>query len=287
MTRADAIRDDIVREVQASGFGAHGVHVLAGDDEAAHRFAPDVREEVHSLAKTVGVIAAAMAADDGLVDLDAPVSTYLPDLEYGDGTRSVTLRHLLTMTSGIDLPWSPTLMTDWPDLAREFLRRPTRGRTFQYSNASTYTAMRALGAVVGDVDAWLTPRLFDPLGIGAVEWQRCPNGWILGAEGLSLRTAEVARLGRLLRDGGVWHGERLVQGRWIDDMHRDWVDTGDARPYDRYALSGWAGPGRAWRLHGAHGQLVLFVDDIVVTVTAHDHFGADAFAARVVAALDA
>jgi hypothetical protein len=55
----------------------------------------------------------------------------------------------------------------WPDLAQEMLRRPSRGAgtVFQYSDASTYVAMRMLGAYVGDVRDWLVPRLFEPLGI--------------------------------------------------------------------------------------------------------------------------
>ncbi len=48
------------------------------------------------------------------------------------------------------------MLTDWPDLAHEFLSRPSAGRVFQYSNASTYTAMRALSSVVGDLADWLS-----------------------------------------------------------------------------------------------------------------------------------
>lgn len=52
------------------------------------------------------------------------------------------------MTSGIDLPWSETMDTQWPDLAAEFLSRPSRGREFDDAGVSTSTAMRALAAAV-------------------------------------------------------------------------------------------------------------------------------------------
>lgn len=285
-TRASAVRDRLVAIAEAQRFTAHGLHVRIGDDTAAHRWTPDVREDVHSIAKGVCVLAAGIAVDDGLIRLDEPVAALLPDHELGEGTAEVTLEHLLTMTSGIDLPWSETLMTDWPDLAREFLRRPSRGRVFQYSNASTYTAMTALAARVGDVGDYLAARLFTPLGIADVTWSRCPHGRIEAGGGLPLRTAEVAKLGQLIRDRGSWQGRPLVSPTWIDRMHQDGVVAGENPGYDRYALAGWRGPGRAWRLHGAHGQLVLFLDDAVVTVTAHDHAGADAFAAAVVAVLE-
>lgn len=285
MSRAQDVRDRIVERTDATGFAAHGLHVRIGADTAEHRWTPDTREEIHSVAKGVSVLAAALAADDGLVSFDAPIATFLPDLRLGAGVEHVTLRHLLTMSSGIDLPWSESMMTDWPDLAVEFLGRPSRGRVFQYSNASTYTAMRVLAARIGDVHAYLDARLLQPLDIRDTVWRRCPNGHILAGEGLPLRTEELARIGRLIRDRGAWEGRQLVSPEWIDQMHSDGVITGSGPGYGRYALAGWDGPGDAWRLHGAHGQLLIFSDDAVVTITADDHFGADAMAAFVVSTL--
>ncbi|PYY37989.1 hydrolase [Curtobacterium sp. MCJR17_055] len=283
MTRAETVRDAVVAEVARTGFRAHGLHVLVGDDDAEHRWTPDVREDVQSIAKGVCVIATGIAVADGAIDPDAPVSASLTDVDFGAGTDAVTLRHLLTMTSGVDLPWSPTLLTDWPDLAREFLGRPSHGRVFQYSNASTYTAMRVLGARVGDVGRFVQERLLTPLGIDDAEWERCPNGHIAGGGGLLLRTAEVARLGRLVRDGGRVADRQLVAPEWVAAMHGDWVAAGRSPAYERYALAGWDGPGRLWRMHGANGQLQLFDEaaGAVVTITADDHAGADAVAASV------
>lgn len=285
MSRAQTVRDRIVERIEETGFGAHGLHVRVATETADHRWTDDVREDVHSVAKGVCVLAAGLAADEGAVSLDMPVGTYLPGFELGAGVEDVTLRHLLSMTSGIDLPWSETLMTDWPDLAREFLRRPSGGRSFQYSNASTYTAVTALAALVGDIGDYLVPRLFDPLGIIDVEWERSPQGRIVAGGGLSLRTEELSRLGLLIRDRGVWEGRQLIAPGWIDAMHTEWRVAGESAGYDRYALAGWGGPGPAWRLHGAYGQLLIFLDDAVVTITADDHFGADAIAAFAVEAL--
>ncbi|MBF4612965.1 serine hydrolase domain-containing protein [Curtobacterium sp. VKM Ac-1376] len=298
MHTATTILDAVVRHVDATGFHAHGVHVRTGasstdgTDTAEHHWTTDVRREVHSAAKGVCVLATGIAADDGLVDVDEPIALYLPDgdLVLGDGVDGVTLRHLLTMTSGIDMPWSATELTDWPDLAAEFLRRPSRGRVFQYANASTYTAMRVLETRIGDVGAFVSERLFAPLGIEGVDWQRCPNGHVVAGEGIALRTEELARIGRLIRDRGVVDGQRVVSSRWCDAMHTDWVQREGSGPgYERYAMAGWGGPGRLWRLHGAYGQMLLFDEagagtdqgGTVVTITADDHFGADALAAFV------
>lgn len=286
MPSAQHVLEDLVRIAEEDRFLAHGIHVSVADDAAAHCWDDDVRRDVQSIAKGICVLAAGIAVDDGIFDLDAPVAGYLPDVVTAPETQDVTVRHLLGMTSGVDFPWSPTLLGDWPDLAAAFLARPSRGRVFQYSNASTYTAMRALAAVVGDVGVWLEDRLFTPLGIAAPPWQRCPNGYIEAGGGLQLTLGELASIGRLIRDGGRHADIQLVSAEMVRTLHSDWSEH-DAEPaYRRYALGGWDGPGSAWRLQGAYGQLLIFRGDVVIAVTAHDHAGADPFAERVVTSLE-
>ena len=277
MTTATDVLDRMVTAIDAERLGAYGVHVLVGDDEAQHRWRSDDRVDIYSVSKGVSALAAGIAVDDGLLSLDTRVGDVLTTMDLGDGVERVTLRHLLTMTSGIDFAWFGDHGVRWPDLAQEMLRRPSRGpgELFQYSDASTYVAMRMLGALVGDVRDWLLPRLFDPLDIHDPQWHRCPLGWIIGGTGLQLRTAELARIGRLLRDRGVWNGRRLVSGGWVDAMHADWVQTDPSgRPgrFARYGLATWAGPGEGWRLDGLYGQYVYVDDarDAVVTITAHE-----------------
>ncbi|GAA4773469.1 serine hydrolase domain-containing protein [Microbacterium gilvum] len=271
MTSSAAALDRFVRAVESEGLGAYGVHVRIGDDASEHRWRSDDRVNVYSVSKGVSALAVGIAVVEGVVALDEPIRTSLPGMAYGQGSDAVTLRHLLTMTSGIDFAWFGSEQVPWPDLAQEMLRRPSRGRVFQYSDASTYTAMRVLGAHVGDVRDWLMPRLFEPLDIHNPQWHRCPRGWIVGGSGLELRTEELSRIGRLLRDRGRWDGRQLVSGGWVDAMHADWVETGSA-PYSRYGLAVWDGPGGAWRLDGLYGQYVVVDEahDAVVTITAHE-----------------
>lgn len=267
MTAAEQARDAIVAAIDAEQLGAYGLHVRIGDDVAGHRWRSDDRENLYSVSKGVSALAAGIAIDEGLITLDTRSLELLDVPSPGAGVDEVTLEHLLTMTSGIDFAWFGSQPVEWPDLAVETLGRPTRGpgEVFQYSDASTYVAMRMLGAVVGDVRDWLMPRLFEPLGIHNPQWHRCPLGWIIGGTGLELRTEELARIGRVLRDGGGG----LVSAGWIERMHSGWIETGYR---SRYGLAAWEGPGRTWRLDGLYGQYVV-VDaeaDAVVTITAHE-----------------
>jgi len=274
VTPADEALQRFVRGVDLEGLGVYGVHVLIGSDVAQHRWRSDDRVNLYSVSKGVCALAVGIAIAEDAVALDSTVIELLPDLRLGAGVEAVQLGQLLGMTSGIDFSWFADQPAPSPDLAQEMLSRPTRGpgTVFQYSDASTYVAMRMLGAVVGDVRDWLLPRLFDPLGIDNPQWHRCPLGWIIAGSGLQLRTEELARISRLLRDRGSCGDRQLVSPGWIDRMHGSWFETGEPAPTDRYGLGTWAGPGEAWRLHGRYGQLVI-VDsdhDAVVTITAHE-----------------
>jgi len=271
---ASSVLERLVSAVHAEGLGAYGVHVLIGDEQAQHRWRSDDRENIYSASKGVCALAIGIAADESIVSLETSIPELLPSMVLGPGVEAVTVRHLLTMSSGIDFAWFGDEPVPWPDLAQEMLRRPTRGpgTVFQYSDASTYVAMRMLGAAVGDVRDWLMPRLFDPLGIHNPQWHRCPLGWIVGGGGLELRTEELARIGRVLRDRGRWHDRQLVNATWVDRMHASWVNADSDFPLARYGLAVWAGPDGGWWLVGRYGQYVI-VDqarDAVITITAHE-----------------
>ncbi len=293
MSLAETVRDRIVRAIDAEQLGAYGLHVLVGLESAQHRWRSDDRVNLYSVSKGVSALAAGIAIDEGILSLDTRAVDVLDVPEPGAGSDAVTLEHLLTMTSGIDFEWFGDDEVPWPDLAFEMLARPSRGAGghFQYSDASTYVAMRMLGAAVGDVREWLMPRLFRPLGIHNPQWLRCPLGWIVGGSGLELRTEELARIGRVLRDGGRFRDDRVVTERWIDRMHSGWVSSGADGLYSSYGLAAWRGPRNGWRLDGRYGQYV-FIDeaaDAVVTITAHEEksdqrlveIAADAVAAAV------
>jgi CubicO group peptidase (beta-lactamase class C family) len=274
MAFASSVLERLVAGVEGEKLSAYGAHVLVGDDEAQYRWRSDDRENISSVSKGVCALAIGLAVDEGVLSLKTSVPEFLPTMKLGLGVEAVTIRDLLTMSSGMDFAWFGDQPVSWPDLAQEMLSRPTRGpgSVFQYSDASTYVAMRMLGAAVGDVRDWLMPRLFDPLGIDNPQWHRCPLGWIVGGSGLELRTGELARIGRVLRDRGRWDEKQPVDPTWIDRMHSSWVETGGAEPFERYGLAAWDGPDPCWRLDGRYGHYVI-VDETrhaVITITAHE-----------------
>ncbi|HEX5594918.1 MAG TPA: serine hydrolase, partial [Micromonosporaceae bacterium] len=90
--------------VEDRKLGVVGVHVyIHGQAEIGYRSRVDDRDNVHSISKTVTAFAIGIARDEGRLNLDDAVLSHLPELAETAAPRveEITVRHLLTMTSGI------------------------------------------------------------------------------------------------------------------------------------------------------------------------------------------
>lgn len=132
----------------------------------------DTRFDLASVTKVMATTFAVMLlANDGALDIEAPVSTYLPDFR-GGGKDSVTLRHLLTHRSGL-FQWQPTYYhATTPDEAYAYVRDlPLAwgvGEGRHYSDLGFMLLGRIAEAVSGaTLDAFLRGRLWEPLGLSS------------------------------------------------------------------------------------------------------------------------
>lgn len=191
----------------------------------------ETKHDLRSITKSVTSLLVGIAVDNGWIkDIDAPVLSLLP--QYADlrspETDRITLRHLLTMSSGLawdeDLPYSDPrnserLMSDAPDPYRYVLQQPfaaAPGERWTYSGGSTALLSAVLKQVSGrSLDVLAQEVLFAPLGIADVEWVRYPNGDPIAASGLRLRPRDIAKLGQLVLDRGAWQGRQIVSAGWI------------------------------------------------------------------------
>ena len=223
----------------------HGVLVyeqyFAGDDlrgwtplGVVHHDA-NTLHDIQSITKSVVALLVGIAFDRGwLKDLDAPVLSFFPeyaDLRTPDKDR-ITLRHLLSMTSGLDWPERAVAVDNptnilrrariAPDPYRFVLERSVAavpGTVWNYNGGGVWLLGRILRKVSGQpLDEFAKEALFEPLGIKDWEWQRFPNGDPDTSGGLRLRPRDLAKLGQLVLDDGVWHGRQIVSAGWIKQM---------------------------------------------------------------------
>ena len=214
---------------------------FAGDDQRGSTWigiAPHDANTLHnmeSITKSVIALLVGIAFDRGLLkNLDDPIFSFFPeyaDLRTPEKDR-ITLHHLLSMTSGLDWPERAIPSTDpgnilrWgyvsPDPYRFVLERSIAampGTAWNYNGGGVWVLGRVLRKVAElPLNQFAKEALFEPLGIEDWEWGRFPNGDPGTSGSLRLRPRDLAKLGQLVLDGGVWHGRQIVSAEWINQM---------------------------------------------------------------------
>lgn len=176
----------------------------------------------HELSATVTAMAVGLAEDEGLLGLDDKVAEFFPDLlpaQPSANLQAMTIRHLLTMTSGHDKDTPCNLGENW---AENYLAQPvphTPGSYFYYDPMAGYMLSAILQKVTGQsLSEYLQTSLFEPLGIKIIEWESSPQGLSAGGWGLHATTQDMARIGSLLVQKGKWEGRRLLPRKWVKQM---------------------------------------------------------------------
>lgn len=234
--------------------------------------------DVHSVTKTVTALLVGMAVDDGVLDVDDFMVDRLPPDDVRPEHAPIRVRHLLTMTSGIE--WSdeedlrPWLQSGRPVgyvLDKPVVASP--GERFIYSTGGSQLLSAILGgAVGGDVQAFADERLFEPLGITEGYWLST-GGQLIGGAGLGLRARDMARLGQLVLQRGRSGGRSLVSEGWIDEAFSEQVVLEGLDGFLEgagYGYQVWTerAERRSWVMIGFGGQFVWMVPelDLVVVV---------------------
>jgi CubicO group peptidase (beta-lactamase class C family) len=235
---------------------------------------------LYSLSKSFTSTAAGFAVAEGLIDLDATVLSYFPELDAeitDPRSRSMKIRHIAAMASGhLAETLERALAIDPVEPVRGFLLIPPDrepGTVFAYNQPCTYTLAAIIQRLSGQtLVEYLRPRLFDPLGIGAVGWQERPAGRDLGFTGLHATTDAIARLGLLYLQRGVWNGTRLLPEEWVAEATSTQVENPEESNPDwrqGYGFQFWMAR-HGYRGDGAYGQfcIVLPEQDAVIAATA-------------------
>ncbi|WP_127553633.1 serine hydrolase [Actinoplanes sp. OR16] len=274
--------DDFIQA--ARDLGVYGIHVhREGHEPLSHRFRSDDRVNLYSVAKTFTSVALGLAAADGRLTLDDLLLDHLPELRplAADGFERVTLRHLVTMTSGTSHEWFADERIDAADLLHEIVAAPLTaepGSVFRYTGSGPYAIGRVIARVTGaDLRSFLTARIFRPLDLHNPAWHTCPLGHPFAESDLFLRTEELSRFARLLLNEGLWEGRRLIPADYVRSLTAAPVTTGHDGRFTTYGLGVWCEPGGIYRMDGRYGQYAVIdpARRTTVTVTAHAEQDAD------------
>ena len=259
------------------------VVVLRGDlpvfEYYRHGTSPDDLLPVRSVTKSVMSILVGIAlGQTAFNSLDQHLGDLLPEaLEPGvdPRVRGITIRHLLTMSSGFNpdsigaLPPSARLWA-W-SLHRPMLDAP--GRQFSYDNqASQLLSIVLSRAIKQEPSRFARQHLFGPLGIENYAWLLDDEGNLQGSSGLSLTARDMAKIGRLYLRGGRWNGKQLVPETYVTEATQQHNHGGSPVGAADYGYLWWISrpPAEtaAYFAAGMGGQLIYVVParDLVIAI---------------------
>ena len=231
-----------------------------------------------SIAKSFVSALVGIAIEEGYIgSVDDPITKYIPELK-GPGMDEITIRHLLTMSSGLKYtgegrgggPFSDDAKTYYDPNLRELALtvepEVEPGRRWEYNNYHPLLLGLILErATARPVATYLSQKIWQPLGMEA-------NGsWSLDSEedgfekmesGINGRAIDFAKFGRLYLNRGEWNGKQVVPASWVEQSTR--VDT-STDPADFYQYFWWvdvAHPERGrFMARGNLGQFIYVVPD--------------------------
>lgn len=231
---------------------------------------------LYSLSKSFTSTAVGLAIAEGKLSLDDEVLKFFPEdapANPSDNLRSMRVHDLLRMSTGHQS--EPQLGGNQP-WTKTFLAHPVPfkpGTHFMYNTPATYMLSAIVQKVTGEtVLDYLTPRLFEPLGIRKPTWETSPQGISCGGYGLSVRTEDIARFGQLYLQKGKWQGKQLVPEAWIEAATSRQTSNGSSPDSDwdqGYGYQFWRCRHGLYRGDGAFGQycIVMPEQDAVVAIT--------------------
>ncbi len=251
-------------DAQVAQFESDAVVVYCGEERAYGSGALAEKYNVASVRKSLVSALYGIAAERGLVDLDASLAQLAFDdalYPLSAAEREATLRQLLKSRSGIYLP----AHGESPSMRR---RKPERGSYppgahFYYNNWD----FNALGLVFEQVTGTALGEAFqdwiaEPVGMedfqpGDVVWQPADERAGLAMYRFFMSARDLARFGVLYATGGRWREQQLVPAAWIRETHSVY----SAVPYgiwDGYGLLWWyKANSDSWWALGSGGQRII------------------------------
>ena len=249
----------------------HGQVLCAASFDSQVLTAP---KHTFSACKSVTSLAIGLLVDDGLLKLDDKVADLFEDMVSAAVRRrlkNMSVEDLLTMRAGVLFSEAEALSeTDW---CKAFLNSSLKGEPgteFHYNSLNTYMLSVIVRRKTGKgLLEFLQERLFGPMGITDVLWEKCPLGMEKGGWGLYIRPEDIAKLGQLVLDNGRWQGRQLISPDYIRA-----ATTAHASPppelgdFD-YGYQIWVGrKAHTFLFNGMLGQNVLgFRDSGILLVT--------------------
>ena len=222
-------------------------------------YSADHMATIFSISKSITSLLCGIAIDDGYIhSVDDPVTDYLPELKKEDPMwQELTIRHLLDMRSGLDFDdvYEFTSLKDLKMLNAmaklnygHNIRKQLKGLKFRCKPGTQFRYESMTPAILGIVierasgksyAEYLSEKVWQPLGMNSaalviIDSKKHDMAHTFG--GVTMNIMDLAKIGRLYLNKGMWDGKRIVSEDWIVSSTRYDV-TNFGYHYNWYNLS--------------------------------------------------
>ncbi|MBE6819376.1 MAG: serine hydrolase [Ruminococcaceae bacterium] len=229
---------------------------------------------MYSFSKSVTSIATGFAIDEGYFSLETKFLDIFPEFRNQKKPdaylEELSVEHLLTMTGGKGVSVISSKSKDsWLKnfVNSDWYAEP--GTRFMYINECMYVLCCIIVKTTGmSVTKFLTPRLWEPLGIDVPYWETDPRGIEVGGWGLMLKTEDAAKFTLCMQQGGKYLGKQVIPAWWVEAASKKQVETAHSteKPDSKvgYGYCFWrcAGYENAYRADGMYSQYGIVFEDL-------------------------
>lgn len=240
--------------------------------------------DVRSVTKSVISLLVGIAIDKKYINsVDQSINDFLQPLGYilTPGQKAITIRHLLTMSSGIEWYESTSVSeyNNWinaPNQVKSLLDRNMSakpGEVFNYNSAALHllSVIITQSAKMNTLE-FANKYLFSLLGITITKWELDKQGFVNGGAGLYISPNEMVKIGALIANDGRYNNEQIVSAQWIKTSISNFSSTNNANPYgSSYGYAWWTGNNTKCSYafaNGWGGQFIFVVPELKLVVTA-------------------
>lgn len=245
------------------------------------------RNMVHNLysaSKSFTSALVGVAIDKGFIpDTNTPIMPYFPEYSSyfeGPDKQNITIRHLLTMSSGLECnDWDPRSPAQEDKLYKQkdvlqglfkvpMVYKPDSAT--QYCSAGVIALAHIISKTTGqNYTDFAKKSLLEPLGIEQYRWTFREKGRIDRPDQIFLKTRDMCKFGQLYLDGGNWKGQQLISKTWVEASWKPRKHLGNGE----YGFLWWLFPGSingekvyVYAAKGNGGQYVFVMPSLQLVV---------------------
>ena len=236
-------------------------------------FHKDYLHRMYSVTKSFVSLAIGFLEQDGLVDLDAPISRYFPEetrKTVDPNKRNQTVRHMLMMsTARVNVNWFEGRADDRVQFyfERDLPQSRPSGTIFNYDSSGSFVMGALVERITGkDLMTYLREKLLDKIGFSQEAYMlKCPGGHSWSDSALICKPTDLLKAAQFCMNKGRWNGEQLLNEAYVTAATSKQIDNnlGGRNLCDTqgYGYQFWMTYDNSFFFYGMGSQLAVCIPD--------------------------